>query len=157
MAVSGLAPCQCFSPGENQITSPGRISSTVHPRAVPNHNPKLQPGSAQAGAYATGWEHPVQRLRGHWPHVPDWVPEIAGSTRTVPVNQSDGPFADGCEPTLFVSMLATPIRLSDRNCLVRLLSRLVVDDSANRVHETNVTRARMKRLLLYLPLRGHNT
>ena len=27
MAVVGVAPCQCFSPGENQTTSPGRISS----------------------------------------------------------------------------------------------------------------------------------
>ncbi len=27
MAVVGAAPCQCFSPGANQTTSPGRISS----------------------------------------------------------------------------------------------------------------------------------
>ena len=27
MAVVGVAPCQCFSPGANQTTSPGRISS----------------------------------------------------------------------------------------------------------------------------------
>src|SRR2546430_3287766 len=27
IAVVGVAPCQCFSPGGNQITSPGRISS----------------------------------------------------------------------------------------------------------------------------------
>jgi hypothetical protein len=26
MAVVGVAPCQCFSPGENQTISPGRIS-----------------------------------------------------------------------------------------------------------------------------------
>jgi hypothetical protein len=30
-AVVGVAPCQCFSPGENQTTSPGRISSTGPP------------------------------------------------------------------------------------------------------------------------------
>src|SRR5437867_13266576 len=29
MAVVGAPPCQCFSPGENQTTSPGRISSIV--------------------------------------------------------------------------------------------------------------------------------
>src|SRR2546427_3652840 len=26
--VVGVAPCQCFSPGEDNTTSPGRISST---------------------------------------------------------------------------------------------------------------------------------
>src|SRR5207302_4428896 len=31
MAVVGPAPCQCFSPGGNQTTSPGRISSTGPP------------------------------------------------------------------------------------------------------------------------------
>jgi hypothetical protein len=31
MAVVGAAPCQCFSPGGNQTTSPGRISSTDPP------------------------------------------------------------------------------------------------------------------------------
>ena len=31
MAVVAVAPCQCFSPGGNQTTSPGRISSTGPP------------------------------------------------------------------------------------------------------------------------------
>src|SRR5882672_5796859 len=31
IAVAGVAPCQCFSPGGNQTTSPGRISSTGSP------------------------------------------------------------------------------------------------------------------------------
>ena len=31
IAVVGVAPCQCFSPGGNQTTSPGRISSTGPP------------------------------------------------------------------------------------------------------------------------------
>ena len=31
MAVVGVAPCQCFSPGGNQTTSPGRISSIGPP------------------------------------------------------------------------------------------------------------------------------
>ena len=30
-AVAGEAPCQCFSPGANQTTSPGRISSIGPP------------------------------------------------------------------------------------------------------------------------------
>jgi hypothetical protein len=31
MAVDGVAPCQCFSPGGNHTTSPGLISSTAPP------------------------------------------------------------------------------------------------------------------------------
>src|SRR2546426_11310122 len=47
MAVVGEAPCQCFSPGENQITSPGRISSIGSPhrctRPAPNTTIKVCP------------------------------------------------------------------------------------------------------------------
>ena len=32
IAVVGVAPCQCFSPGGNQTTSPGRISSIGPPQ-----------------------------------------------------------------------------------------------------------------------------
>src|SRR2546428_521229 len=32
MAVVGAAPCQCFSPGANETTSPGRISSIGPPQ-----------------------------------------------------------------------------------------------------------------------------
>ena len=38
MAVVGAAPCQCFSPGANQTTSPGRISSIGPPRAAPGRS-----------------------------------------------------------------------------------------------------------------------
>jgi len=45
MAVVGAAPCQCFSPGENQMTSPGRISSMGRPALRPSaarcHNERL--------------------------------------------------------------------------------------------------------------------
>src|SRR5436853_630240 len=46
-AVVGEAPCQCFSPGENEITSPGRISSIGPPhrcaRPVPNTTIRVCP------------------------------------------------------------------------------------------------------------------
>src|SRR6266516_4519618 len=38
-AVVDVAPCQCFSPGGNQITSPGRMSS-IEP---PQHCTRPQP------------------------------------------------------------------------------------------------------------------
>ena len=59
MAVVGPAPCQCFSPGGNHTTSPGRISSTgppsrcTQPQPV-SHDQRLAervrvPGRARAG------------------------------------------------------------------------------------------------------------
>src|SRR5271166_3925699 len=41
MAVIGVAPCQCFSPGENQTTSPGRISSTGPPSRWAQPQPEV--------------------------------------------------------------------------------------------------------------------
>src|SRR5207248_4579508 len=39
MAVVGVAPCQCFSPGGNQITSPARISSIGPPQRCASPHP----------------------------------------------------------------------------------------------------------------------
>src|SRR5438132_1208664 len=104
-AVVGAAPCQCFSPGGNQTTSPGRISSIGPPQRCARPQPAVTisvcpngcvcqavraPGSnvtlapaARAGAFA--WNN--------------------GSMRTVPVNQPAGPLVDGCEPILLISIL----------------------------------------------------
>ena len=41
MAVAGAAPCQCFSPGGNQITSPGRISSIGPPQRCTRPQPAV--------------------------------------------------------------------------------------------------------------------
>ena len=90
MAVVAVAPCQCFSPGGNQTTSPGRTSSTGPPLRWTQPEPAVMirvwpsgwvchavraPGSnvtlaAAARAGACGWN--------------------SGSMRTVPVNQSAG-------------------------------------------------------------------
>jgi LysR substrate binding domain-containing protein len=45
IAVVGEAPCQCLSPGANQTTSPGRISSTWPPARCtrPSHSPAPLP------------------------------------------------------------------------------------------------------------------
>src|SRR5207247_2809 len=105
IAVAGAAPCQCFSLGGNQITSPGRISSIGPPSRCTRPQPAVTmsvwlngcvchnvraPGSkvpleaeARAGAFA--WNN--------------------GSTRTVPVNQSADPLLDGCEPLFLISIL----------------------------------------------------
>src|SRR5687767_1680570 len=41
MAAVAMAPCQCFSPGGNQITSPGRISSTGPPQLCAKPQPAV--------------------------------------------------------------------------------------------------------------------
>src|SRR4029077_5313054 len=40
MVVVGPAPCQCFSPGENQITSPARTSRTGPPALCTRPDPE---------------------------------------------------------------------------------------------------------------------
>src|SRR5437016_5472763 len=104
MAVVGVAPCQCFSLGENQTTSPGRISSTApssrcaqpipdvtinvwpngcvcHALRAPGSNATLAPRT-RAGSGASN----------------------NGSILTVPVNQSADPFVELWEPDLLISM-----------------------------------------------------
>ena len=41
IAVVGVAPCQCFTPGGNQTTSPGRISSIGPPSACTQPSPDV--------------------------------------------------------------------------------------------------------------------
>src|SRR3979411_2885823 len=104
MAVVAVAPCQCFSPGGLQTPSPGRLSSTGPPQRCARPKPLVTikvwpsgcvchavraPGSnvtiaPAARAGALGWNN--------------------GSMRTVPVNQSPGPFVDACDPTLLISI-----------------------------------------------------
>lgn len=41
MAVVGVAPCQCFSAGANQTTSPGCTSSTAPPSRCTQPQPEV--------------------------------------------------------------------------------------------------------------------
>src|SRR5881275_1908711 len=41
MAVVAVAPCQCFSPGGNQITSPGRMPSIGPPQRCARPQPAV--------------------------------------------------------------------------------------------------------------------
>src|SRR5690349_14746082 len=100
IAVVGAAPCQCFSPGGNQTTSPGRICSTGPPRRCARPQPAVT-----INVWPSGWVCPLVRAPGSnvtlTPVARDG--ELAwnkGSIRTVPVNQSDGPLPEGCEPLL---------------------------------------------------------
>src|SRR5439155_21071107 len=107
IAVVGAAPCQCFSPGENQTTSPGRLSSTGPPSRCARPQPAVTIRVCPSGCVC----HAVRAPGSNVTLAPDaragafaWN---KGSMRTVPVNQSAGPLLDGCEPFLLVSILSS--------------------------------------------------
>src|SRR5437667_12301411 len=94
IAVVGVAPCQCFSLGANQITSPGRISSIAPPQYCAQPTPDVTINVCPSGCVCQAVRAPgsnvtfAQTMRagsGAW---------NSGSMRTVPVNQSAGPFVD---------------------------------------------------------------
>src|SRR5579872_6432570 len=104
MAVVGAAPCQCFSPGSNQTTSPGRISSMGPPQRCARPQPAVT-----IRVWPSGWE--CQAVRAPGSNV-TLAPRTRagsgasnrGSIRTLPVKYSAGPLPDGCEPLLLISI-----------------------------------------------------
>ena len=51
MAVVGVAPCQCFSPGGNQTTSPIRIFSIGPPHVGPSHTRPIYSAAVLLSAF----------------------------------------------------------------------------------------------------------
>src|SRR5438105_9701790 len=108
MAVVGVAPCQCFSPGGNQTTSPGRISSTGPPQRCAQPHPAVT-----IRFWPSGWVcHAVRAPGSNVTLAPTTRAGAgglnSGSTRTVPVKYSAGPLPEGCEPLRLISIFWTP-------------------------------------------------
>src|SRR4029453_14527304 len=121
IAVVGVAPCQCFSLGSNQTTSPGRISSIAPPHRCAQPKPEVTIKVRPRGIVCQAVRAPGSNVtlaqttragEGAWNR---------GSIRTIPVNQSAGPLFEGCDPLLLISiyqfdrLLVTcysPLRLS---------------------------------------------
>src|SRR5262249_9593757 len=104
IVTAGVAPCQSLSPGANQTTSPGRISSTGPPSRCAQPQPdvtiKVWPsGWVCQAARAPGSNVTLTLLTragsGAW---------NSGSWRTTPVKYSAGALRDGCEPLRLISM-----------------------------------------------------
>src|SRR4051812_5221031 len=104
MLVVAVAPCQCFTPGGVQITSPPFISrfGALHSWTQPL--PAITISVCPAGCVCQALREPGSNVT--WPPVPRVasVAENSGVTDTVPVNVSAGPRADGRDSFGEISM-----------------------------------------------------
>src|SRR6267378_6359427 len=95
IAVPGMAPCQCFSPGGQWMKSPGRMTLIGPPQLCTHPQPDVT-----ISVWPSGWV--CQLLRAPGSNVTYAPLARAGdgalkswSMRTVPVKYSAGPCADG--------------------------------------------------------------
>src|SRR5207244_7248934 len=108
MAVVAVAPCQCFSPGGNQITSPGRMSSIGPPQRCTRPQPAVT-----IRVWPSGWLCQAVRAPGSNVTLAPTAragsgASNRGSMRTAPVKYSACPLPEGCEPLLLMSMCCFP-------------------------------------------------
>src|SRR5262249_39770455 len=108
IAVVGVAPCQCFSPGANQTTSPGPISSIVPPSRWAHPQPAVTIRVCPKGWVCHAVRAPGSNVTLATCTRAGWGATNSGSIRTVPVNHSAGPLVDRCEPTFLISIAFGP-------------------------------------------------
>src|SRR5271165_6052576 len=104
IAVVGAAPCQCFSPGGIQTTSPGRISSIGPPQRCARPQPAVTIKVWPSGCVCQAVRAPGSKVTMAPATRAGSAPLNGESMRTVPVNQSDGPLFAGCEPLRLISI-----------------------------------------------------
>src|SRR5438874_12494870 len=100
IAVVGVAPCQCFSPGANQTTSPGRISSIGPPSRCAHPSPDVTISVWPNGCICQAVRAPGSNVTLAPRTRAGSGASNSGSILTVPVNQSADPFVELCEPDL---------------------------------------------------------
>src|SRR6267143_6070427 len=105
IAVVGDAPCQCFSPGSNQTTSPGRISSTGPPSRCTQPSPNVTIRIWPSGCVCHAVRAPGSNVTALPAARAGGVTGNRGSIRTLPVNHSDGPVDGGCDPICWIFIL----------------------------------------------------
>src|SRR5712692_4227965 len=98
MAVVGAAPCQCFSPGGIQTTSPGRISSIGLPQRCARPQPAVTIRVWPSGCVCHAVRAPGSNVTLAPTARAGALAWNRGSMRTVPVKYSADPWLDGCEP-----------------------------------------------------------
>ncbi len=124
IAVVGVAPCQCFSPGANQTTSPGRISSTGPPSRCAQPSPEVTINVWPNGCVCHAVRAPGSNVTlAPRTHAGSGASN-SGSIRTVPVNQSEDPILELCESALLISisfLVFQPFSFSPIGCEPLLL------------------------------------
>src|SRR5437660_12891470 len=103
-AVVGVAPCQCFSLGGNQTTSPGRISSIGPSQLCAQPRPNVTISFCPSGCVCQAVRAPGSNVTLAPLTRAGSGALNSGSMRTVPVNHSAGPFPDGCVPFRLISI-----------------------------------------------------
>src|SRR5215813_13999299 len=104
IGVVDVAPCQCFSLGGHQTTSPGRISTFGPPSLCTQPTPDVTISICPSGCRCQADLAPgsnvtlAQRARA------GSGASKSGSIRTCPVKYCSGPMAEGCVPFLLSSI-----------------------------------------------------
>src|SRR6185312_3764594 len=104
IAVVAVAPCQCFSPGGNQTTSPGRISSTGPPQRCAQPQPSATINVWPNGCVCHAVRAPGSKLTQAPTTRAGAGASISRSIRAAPVNQSADPCSGGREPLRLISI-----------------------------------------------------
>src|SRR6266851_1992557 len=140
MPVVAVAPCQCFSPGGQEITSPGRISFFGPPQHCTQPQPDVTIKFCPSGCVCHAVRAPgsnVTKAPRTRPGSDAWN---SGSIRTLPVKYSSGPLVEGCEPLLLISIFSIP----------PLYLRLEMPSLRVYTHHTADERARNSRKRLFV-------
>src|SRR4051812_35367523 len=98
MELVAVAPCQCFTPGGVQITSPGLTSRFSPPSSCTQPVPEVTIRIWPAGWLCHAERAPGSKVtcpaeRGVWSGAPNW-----GASLTEPVKFVSAPLPDGREP-----------------------------------------------------------
>jgi hypothetical protein len=104
IAAVAVAPCQCRSPGSNQTTSPGAISSIGPPSRCTRPRPAVTISVWPSGCVCQAVRAPGSNVTLAPATRAGSGALKSGSIRTVPVNQSDGPRPDGWDPLRLMSI-----------------------------------------------------
>src|SRR3981189_2230815 len=97
IAVVEVAPCQCFSPGGHQTTSPGRISCFGPPSLCTHPHPEVTIRVCPSGYFGHGVRAPGENITLTARTRAGSGALNSGSMRTAPVKYSAGPLPEGCE------------------------------------------------------------
>src|SRR5205807_4215940 len=107
MAALDVAPCQCFTPGGVQMTSPGLISCFAPPACCTQPVPAVT-----TSVWPSGWLCHAERAPGsNVTYEPETLEGAfgwnSGSTRTEPVKYCSGALFERCEPLRVMVMASS--------------------------------------------------